>query len=81
MTTYGIKRPIDRLGRIVLPAEIRKDFNLKVNDQVEVFTKDNFIMMRKAKNNCVFCNSSDLLREFEKNYICSICINDIKKSL
>ena len=36
MKSTGIIRNVDDLGRIVLPIEIRKTFNLDPKDQVEI---------------------------------------------
>ena len=39
MQTTGIVRPIDSLGRIVLPIELRKNLNLETKDLLEIFLK------------------------------------------
>ncbi|MBR0326320.1 MAG: AbrB/MazE/SpoVT family DNA-binding domain-containing protein [Clostridia bacterium] len=41
MKSTGIVRPIDDLGRIVLPIEIRKTLELSPKDSVEIFIDGN----------------------------------------
>ena len=47
MKTTGISRRIDEVGRIVIPREIRKTFGIKGGDQIEIFTHNNEIVLRK----------------------------------
>ncbi|HNX65160.1 MAG TPA: AbrB/MazE/SpoVT family DNA-binding domain-containing protein [Oscillospiraceae bacterium] len=47
MKNTGITRPIDQLGRIVIPMELRKTFNLKEDDRMEIFVENDCIVLRK----------------------------------
>lgn len=47
MNNLGIIRKIDNLGRIVLPKEIRNILNIKSNDDIEIVTDENTIILRK----------------------------------
>jgi len=47
MKNTGIIRYIDGLGRIVIPMEIRKAFNIKNNDPVQIFVNGEDIILRK----------------------------------
>lgn len=50
MKATGIIRPLDQLGRIVLPIELRRVLNIANGDKVEIFTDDNgYIMLRKFR--------------------------------
>lgn len=47
MTTSGIIRRIDELGRIVIPKEIRKSLRIKNGDNLEIVVDGESIMLKK----------------------------------
>ncbi|MGH3032154.1 MAG: AbrB/MazE/SpoVT family DNA-binding domain-containing protein, partial [Gaiellaceae bacterium] len=59
MKSTGIIRHIDELGRIVIPIEIRKRFGLAEKDPLEIFVKDETILLSRPKSACVFCGRTD----------------------
>jgi len=78
MKSTGIVRRIDELGRIVLPAEMRKLFGINEKDAVEIFTKDDLIMLKKWEASCVFCGSANDLKPFRDKYVCAKCAKELK---
>ena len=40
MKSTGIVRKVDELGRIVLPIELRRTYDLAVKDAIEIYTDD-----------------------------------------
>ena len=80
MKAIGIVRKIDSLGRVVLPKEIRKTFDLPEGAPIEIFTEDNTIILKKYERGCIFCGqSSDFM--FGDQCICSDCREQIRKGL
>jgi len=47
MKNTGIVRNIDGLGRIVIPKEIRKAFNINNNDPMQILVNGEDIILRK----------------------------------
>ena len=47
MKATGIVRRIDDLGRIVIPKEIRKNLRIKEGDNLEVFVKNEEVILKK----------------------------------
>lgn len=43
-------RKLDKLGRIVIPVEIRNQYNLKEGDKIEIEEKKNQIILKKYKD-------------------------------
>ncbi|MGN0633662.1 MAG: AbrB/MazE/SpoVT family DNA-binding domain-containing protein [Oscillospiraceae bacterium] len=78
MKSTGIVRNIDNLGRIVLPIEIRRTYDLDVRDQLEIFTDDDSIILKKFQRNCVFCKGTEDIVEFKGKAVCSACMEQIK---
>lgn len=51
MDSIGITRKIDDLGRIVIPKEIRRNLNIKNNDELNIWVEQNSIILQKYKYN------------------------------
>lgn len=68
-----IVRKIDDLGRIVIPAETRRLFNIHEGDELEISVEKNAIMLRKLEATCVFCGSTEDVEEFLGRGICGVC--------
>jgi len=81
MKSTGIVRKIDELGRIVLPAEMRRVFNINIKDPVEIYTEDNMIILRKYDAVCIFCGSSSDVKAFKEKEICLKCAEDLKSEI
>lgn len=55
MKATGIIRRVDELGRVVIPIEIRNQFNIIEKDPIEIYVDDSSIILKKYEHNCVFC--------------------------
>lgn len=47
MKSTGVVRKIDELGRIVIPKEIRRNLNIKDNEEIEIFVDNDSIILKK----------------------------------
>ena len=81
MKSTGIVRKIDELGRIVLPAEMRKTLNINEKDAVEIFAQDDMIVLKKWGADCVFCGSPNDLKPFKDKNICAQCLKNLKSEM
>ena len=81
MKSTGIIRNVDDLGRIVLPIEIRRNFELDTKDQVEIYTDNDKIVLKKFQRSCVFCKSSEDIKDFNGKAICLKCRNELRVEL
>ena len=75
----GIVRKLDELGRIVIPKELRDQFDIKEKDPVEIFVDDNSIVLKKYEESCLFCSSTEELTRFKDKLICHKCMEGITK--
>ena len=71
--SFTYYREIDRLGRVVVPMDIRKSLSINAGDVLKISADDSKIILQKAEDKCVFCNGTDDLREFEGKFVCSEC--------
>ena len=79
MKATGIVRQVDKLGRVVIPMEIRKKFDI-IDDQdsFEIFVEEDKIILKKYQPCCVFCGeANDIVSHMGKN-ICKKCIEQIQ---
>ena len=77
MKETGIIRPIDELGRLVLPMELRRSLDLKPKDGVEIYTEGDKIILKKYSPSCIFCGSKNELRDFRGKPVCGDCAAQI----
>lgn len=70
----GIRRKVDDLGRIVIPAGIRRSLGIREGDAVEVHVEGERIVLSRPTDQCVFCRSEDDLRSFRNRSVCASCV-------
>ncbi|MCE7884565.1 MAG: AbrB/MazE/SpoVT family DNA-binding domain-containing protein [Actinobacteria bacterium ATB1] len=69
----GMTRKVDDLGRIVLPAEIRRAFDIRVGDLLDISVQGSQIVLGKVEERCIFCGTDvDLVRHHDK-LVCLVC--------
>lgn len=78
MKDTGIIRKIDELGRITIPKELRRTMSLEVGAELEIFTHDNSIILKKSSKSCAFCDSEESVLTYNGKCICAQCIEKIK---
>ena len=79
MKETGIVRPVDALGRVVIPAELRRVLGINTDDLLEVFVENQCIMLKKYEPPCVSCGSNEDIHEVHGKNVCGKCIADMKK--
>lgn len=79
MKATGIIRRVDELGRVVIPIEIRNQFDIVEKDQIEVYVDDSSIILKKYEPNCIFCGSTKKIVTYSDKLICSKCAEKINK--
>ena len=77
MKKTGVVRQIDQLGRFVIPKEIRRMYDIKDFDELEIYTEDDMIIIKKYQPSCVFCGSSDFIIDFHDKKVCRKCIKEL----
>lgn len=79
MKSTGIIRRVDELGRVVIPIEIRNQFNIVEKDPIEIYVQGGTIVLKKFEPNCIFCGNSKNLVAFNDKLICEECAKKIGK--
>lgn len=79
MKAIGCVRQIDKLGRLVLPADLRKALNLvDGEDFVEFFLEGDQIVIKKYRPSCIFCKSAENTVTYKNQPVCRSCLNELK---
>ena len=78
MKSIGIIRKVDEVGRIVLPVELRRKFDINKLDPMEMYTEDDCIILKKYEPTCIFCGESNNVFEFNEKSVCTKCAKELK---
>ena len=77
MKSTGIIRRVDELGRVVIPMELRNNFEIAEKDQLEIFVEGSSIILKKFEPNCIFCGNSKKVTNYKDKLICNKCLKQI----
>ena len=80
MKSTGVVRRIDELGRIVIPKEIRRNLGIRDGENIEIFTENDSIILKKYYR---MATSSDLAQNLceliYNNFNCKMIVTDREK--
>lgn len=79
MKSTGIVRPVDQLGRLVLPMELRRTMDIKEDDRMGIFVDGDTIVLRKYEPACIFCGQAKETGDFKGKLICTDCMVQLRK--
>ena len=78
MRLTGIIRPVDKMGRVVIPKEFRRILNVENDkDSFEIFLDGDNIILRKFNPNCIFCNALTNTLDYNGQTVCKSCIEKL----
>ena len=77
MKSTGIVRPVDNLGRIVLPIELRHNLHIDKNASLEIYVDGDNIVLKKYQPACIFCGSAEDVAVYQGRNICAACCRAI----
>ena len=79
MKATGMVRPVDELGRVVLPIEIRRTHGIEYHDLMEIFVDGEMVILEKYTPACVFCRNKDDVSEHKGKTICAECRTELAR--
>lgn len=80
MKSTGIVRKIDDLGRMVIPAELRRTLDISTKDALEIFIDGEKIVLKKYEPACIFCGNAGNVSTFNGKNVCHDCLEEMKHS-
>ena len=82
MRAIGCVRQIDKLGRLVLPSDIRKSLGIVSGiDSVEFFADGDAVVIKKYRPACVFCGSGEDIVSYKSQTVCEACLDELKNGI
>ncbi len=79
MKSTGIVRQIDKLGRVVLPVELRRKLDIDQDSSLEIFVDGDNIVLKKYQPACVFCGEASDVVSYKGRNICRSCLMELGK--
>jgi len=80
LKSTGIVRKVDKLGRVVIPIELRKTLGIDVKDALEIYVDEEKIILKKYEPACIFCGNADNIKYFNGRAVCLDCIATMSSS-
>lgn len=79
MKATGVVRKVDTLGRIVIPMELRRTFDINVEDPLEIFVDGEQIILKKYQPACIFCGEGKDVVDYKGKKVCKHCLEELKR--
>jgi len=80
MKSAGLPRRIDHLGRIVIPAELRRLLGINEGDYIQFSAEDGRVVIEKLEERCTFCGSASELNQFRSKRVCAGCKAELSRA-
>ncbi|WP_234117480.1 AbrB/MazE/SpoVT family DNA-binding domain-containing protein [Clostridium hydrogenum] len=80
MKSTGVVRKVDELGRIVIPMELRRTFEIAEKDPLEIYVDGEQIILKKYEPACIFCGDAKDVVNYKGKNICKSCMEELKLS-
>ncbi len=77
MKTTGVVRRLDELGRVTLPIELRRSFQLEERDAVEIYVEGDSIILKKYISSDIFTGSKENLVEYKGKLVSKESIKEL----
>jgi AbrB family transcriptional regulator, transcriptional pleiotropic regulator of transition state genes len=78
MATTGIRRKVDELGRVVIPATLRKTLGIVEGDELEFALDGDRLLLSRATDRCVFCDGEEGLETYLGRPVCWSCMAAVR---
>lgn len=76
----GIIRPVDKMGRVVIPKEMRNQLNITNDtDSFEIFMEGDSVVLKKYTPACIFCGSLKVSVKYQSYNVCVDCIDKLQE--
>lgn len=76
----GIVRQVDYMGRVTLPIELRRTFDISEKDSLEIYVEGDSIILKKYDPTCIFCGNTKDVTTYKGKNVCPDCIEELKKA-
>ena len=79
MSSSGVSRTVDKMGRVVIPKEIRDQLKIVSEvDKIDITVDGDKIILKKHYDACLFCGKIEDAIEYKGYYVCNDCVEKLK---
>jgi transcriptional pleiotropic regulator of transition state genes len=75
--SIGTARRIDQLGRVVVPAELRKILGIRQGDLLDIRVEEGRLVLLKIEPECAICGAVDNLLALHEKHVCKGCAGEL----
>lgn len=75
--TLATARRIDQLGRVVVPAELRKVMGIRHGDLLDIRIEDGRLVLLKIEPACALCGRAHDLQPLHGKHLCQRCVDEL----
>lgn len=75
--SIGTARRIDQLGRVVVPAELRKILGIRQGDLLDIRVEEGRLVLLKIEPECAICGAVDNLVPTHEKHVCKDCVSEL----
>jgi transcriptional pleiotropic regulator of transition state genes len=76
----GTARRIDALGRVVVPAELRRLLGIKEGDLLDIHVEQGALVLARLEPACAICGGRDVLRPVRGKHVCKSCVESLSSA-
>lgn len=78
MKSTGIIRGVDKMGRVVIPKEIRSMLKIESEvDSLEIYVEGDKIILKKYHPKCIFCGDLAQSISYQGYDVCVDCVDKL----
>lgn len=81
MQTPTMIRKVDRLGRIVIPVELRRMLEIEIDQELELQIRDDELVLRKFTPGCIFCDGLGDQVTYQGKNVCRSCLRKLSAAI
>ena len=82
MKSTGMIRAVDRMGRVVIPKEIRTQLKIENDvDSFEIYMDGDRVILQKYHPTCIFCDSLMDVIGYQGYSICKNCVAKLNEAV
>ena len=76
---YKTYKPIDPVGRIVIPKDFRDAVGFCDGEDLLIEVEEGKVVLSKAEQTCIFCGKTSGLKSYMGKTVCEKCIKALNK--
>ncbi len=73
----GVRR-VDEMGRVIIPADLRRACGIDIGDYVDFQLSGDSLVLSRHTDRCTFCGGSRDVTVFRDKPVCGDCVAELR---